>query len=73
MEHANAAAGELIAGVDNFVTYDMGGTMGGTSTDVALIAHGAWPVKRETIPDGILLEVPQLDIHTIGRNPTSTD
>ena len=49
-------------GVDDFVTYDMGGT----STDVALIAGGAWPVKRETILDGILLKVPQLDIHTIG-------
>ena len=49
-------------GADDFVTYDMGGT----STDVALIAGGAWPVKRETILDGILLKVPQLDIHTIG-------
>ena len=49
-------------GAGNFVTYDMGGT----STDVALIAGGAWPVKRETVLDGILLKVPQLDIHTIG-------
>ena len=49
-------------GIDNFVTCDMGGT----STDVALIAGGAWPVKRETVLDGILLKVPQLDIHTIG-------
>ena len=49
-------------GIDSFVTYDMGGT----STDVALITGGAWPVKRETVLDGILLKVPQLDIHTIG-------
>ena len=49
-------------GIDSFVTYDMGGT----STDVALVAGGAWPVKRETVLDGILLKVPQLDIHTIG-------
>ena len=49
-------------GVDGFVTCDMGGT----STDVALVAGGAWPVKRESILDGILLKVPQLDIHTIG-------
>ena len=49
-------------GIDSFVTYDMGGT----STDAALVAGGAWPVKRETVLDGILLKVPQLDIHTIG-------
>ena len=49
-------------GIDSFVTYDMGGT----STDVALVASGVWPVKRETVLDGILLKVPQLDIHTIG-------
>ena len=49
-------------GVDSFVTCDMGGT----STDVALVAGGAWPVKRETVLDGILLKVPQLDINTIG-------
>ena len=49
-------------GIDSFVTYDMGGT----STDVALVTGGAWPVKRETVLDGILLKVPQLDIHTIG-------
>ena len=51
-----------VLGVDSFVTCDMGGT----STDVALVAGGAWPVKRETVLDGILLKVPQLDIHTIG-------
>ena len=49
-------------GIDRFVTCDMGGT----STDVALIAGGEWPVKRETVLDGILLKVPQLDIQTIG-------
>jgi N-methylhydantoinase A len=46
----------------NVITHDMGGT----STDVALISDGEWPVKRETILEGILIRAPQLDIHTIG-------
>lgn len=46
----------------NVISYDMGGT----STDVALISDGKWPVKREAIIDGILVRSPQLDIHTIG-------
>jgi N-methylhydantoinase A len=46
----------------NFITYDMGGT----STDVTLISDGDWPVKRETVLDGTLIRVPQLDIQTIG-------
>ncbi|MEM8853816.1 MAG: hydantoinase/oxoprolinase family protein [Pseudomonadota bacterium] len=49
-------------GRSSFVTYDMGGT----SSDVALVADGAWPVKRESILEGLLVKVPQLDIHTIG-------
>ena len=49
-------------GLKNYITYDMGGT----SSDVALVADGSWPVKRETILDGIMIRVPQLDIQTVG-------
>ena len=49
-------------GIDNYVTYDMGGT----SSDVALVAGGRWPVKRETVLEGIMVKVPQLAIHTVG-------
>ena len=59
-----AAADRLGAaiGARNFISYDMGGT----STDVALVAQGEWPLRRETILDGTLVRMPQLDIHTIG-------
>ena len=46
----------------SFITYDMGGT----STDVGLVSEGDWPLKRETLLDGTLIRVPQLDINTIG-------
>ena len=48
-------------GLANLIAYDMGGT----STDVALIADGGLPLKRETILEGIVLKVPQLDINTV--------
>ena len=59
-----AAAVQLaqVLGVPNLVTYDMGGT----STDVALIADAAYPLKRETILEGLVIRLPQLDIHTVG-------
>jgi N-methylhydantoinase A len=40
--------------------------MGGTSTDVALVADGAFPLKRETLLEGLVIRLPQLDIHTVG-------
>ena len=49
-------------GVDRLITYDMGGT----STDVALVADGRFPLKRETILEGLVVHLAQLDIHTIG-------
>jgi N-methylhydantoinase A len=49
-------------GVPDYITYDMGGT----STDVALIAADGWPLKRETVLQGMIVRTPQLDIHTIG-------
>lgn len=49
-------------GVPNLIAYDMGGT----STDVALVADGAYPLKRETLLEGLVIRLPQLDIHTVG-------
>ena len=49
-------------GVDNVITYDMGGT----STDVALVADATFPLKRETLLEGLVIRLPQLDIHTVG-------
>lgn len=46
----------------NVITFDMGGT----STDVALIENLRLPLRRETIMDGLVLRLPQLDIHTVG-------
>ncbi len=50
------------ADVPNLITYDMGGT----STDVALIADAAFPLKRDTLLEGLIIRLPQLDIHTVG-------
>ena len=49
-------------GSPNLITYDMGGT----STDVALIADAEFPLKRETLLEGLVIRLPQLDIHTVG-------
>ena len=46
----------------NVITCDMGGT----STDVALIHDFAMPLRHETIVDGDVIRLPQLDIHTVG-------
>ncbi|MFN0163106.1 MAG: hydantoinase/oxoprolinase family protein [Burkholderiales bacterium] len=58
------AARHLMArlGQANYITYDVGGT----SSDVALVAEAAWPLKRETVLQGMIIRCPQLDIHTIG-------
>lgn len=49
-------------GAPNLITYDMGGT----STDVALVADATFPLKRETLLEGLIIRLPQLDIHTVG-------
>jgi len=46
----------------NLITFDMGGT----STDIALIADGRAALERETEFEGRPLLVPQFAIHTIG-------
>ena len=49
--------------VDDCITFDMGGT----STDVALIHQGLMPrISHTNQIDAYPLQVPQLDIHTIG-------
>jgi N-methylhydantoinase A len=49
-------------GVENLITYDMGGT----STDVAMVSGGRFPLRHETLLDGMVIRLPQLDIETIG-------
>jgi N-methylhydantoinase A len=46
----------------NQITFDMGGT----STDICLIADGRPRLERESSFDGRPVKVPQVDIHTIG-------
>jgi N-methylhydantoinase A len=50
-----------LAGFEQLITLDMGGT----STDVALLAGGS-PLRREGAIDGLPLRVPMLDIETVG-------
>jgi N-methylhydantoinase A len=55
--HVSAAAG-----VRDFITFDMGGT----STDVALVADLQPRMSHDNQVDAYPLRMPQLDIHTIG-------
>lgn len=50
-----------LGGVHNLITFDMGGT----STDVSLIA-GELPLTTGGSIDGLPIGVPMLDIHTVG-------
>jgi len=54
------AAGQ--AGHDNLLTFDMGGT----STDVALVEHGAARLRRETAVGDVTVRAPSLDVRTVG-------
>lgn len=51
-----------MSGVTDFITFDMGGT----STDVALFHNSMPRLSYANQIDAYLLQVPQLDIHTIG-------
>ena len=53
--------GEM-AGIEDCITFDMGGT----STDVALIYQKTPRISHDNQIDAYPLQVPQLDIHTIG-------
>ncbi|MBI4182966.1 MAG: hydantoinase/oxoprolinase family protein [Proteobacteria bacterium] len=59
------AAGLFLAsqmGIDDFITYDMGGT----STDVCLVRNRRPVMARQRIVSGLPLKIPQLDINTVG-------
>src|SRR5581483_12029800 len=51
-----------LAGHDNVITYDMGGT----STDVALVLSGKPQWTTTSAIDGLPIGLPMFDIHTIG-------
>ena len=58
---AAQAIGRL-AGVNNLITFDMGGT----STDTALITDGICRLTNEASVEGYPIKAPMLDIHTVG-------
>ena len=49
-------------GIGDLITFDMGGT----STDVALLAGGACRLTGEAMVHGYPIKAPMLDIHTVG-------
>ena len=51
-----------LAGIDDTITFDMGGT----STDVALMQGGDLRLAREAVVHGYPIKAPMLDIHTVG-------
>jgi N-methylhydantoinase A len=51
-----------LAGVQDIITFDMGGT----STDVALLQNGEARLGREAVVHGYPIKAPMLDIHTVG-------
>ncbi len=62
---AGVIAAARLAAVEEYrnqITFDMGGT----STDICLIAEGRPRLERESFFDGRPVKVPQVDIHTIG-------
>ncbi|QDU34198.1 Acetophenone carboxylase gamma subunit [Poriferisphaera corsica] len=54
-------AGQL-AGLNNLITFDMGGT----STDVSLIQDGKYKLSTEQTAAGLPVHLPMIDIHTVG-------
>jgi N-methylhydantoinase A len=50
------------AGINNILTFDMGGT----STDVALIQNSRARVRRETIVGDVRVRAPSVDVRTVG-------
>ncbi|HWS86328.1 MAG TPA: hydantoinase/oxoprolinase family protein [Pyrinomonadaceae bacterium] len=57
-----AAHAARAAGFEDAITFDMGGT----STDVALVAGGRLKLTNEASVAGLPVAVPVLDIHTVG-------
>ena len=52
----------LTAGIQNVITFDMGGT----STDVALCDSGSIRTTNEAVVAGLPVAIPVMDIHTVG-------
>ena len=52
----------LSAGIQNVITFDMGGT----STDVALCDSGSIRTTNEAVVAGLPVAIPVMDIHTVG-------
>ena len=50
------------AGIENAIAFDMGGT----STDVCLIAGGSAERTSERAVGGLPIRLPMIDIHTVG-------
>jgi N-methylhydantoinase A len=57
-----AQAVGALAGFDDLITFDMGGT----STDVALLQGGQCKLASEATVHGYPIKAPMLDIHTVG-------
>src|SRR5947207_9336228 len=57
-----AARVAALAGVENAIAFDMGGT----STDVCLIAGGHAERSSERAVDGLPIHLPAVDLHTVG-------
>jgi N-methylhydantoinase A len=57
-----AARAAALAGFDNAISFDMGGT----STDVCLISGGEGDRAGERSVDGLPVRLPTLDVHTVG-------
>ncbi len=51
-----------MVGIPDLITFDMGGT----STDVALLAGGVCRLANEAVVHGYPIKAPMLDIHTVG-------
>lgn len=58
---AAQAVGRMV-GIENLITFDMGGT----STDVALLQNGVCRLAGEATVHGYPIKAPMLDIHTVG-------
>ncbi len=58
---AAQAVGRM-AGIDNLITFDMGGT----STDVALLQNGICRISGSATVHGYPIKAPMLDINTVG-------
>jgi N-methylhydantoinase A len=52
----------VLIGMPDLITFDMGGT----STDVALLAGGQCRLASEAVVHGYPIKAPMLDIHTVG-------